>query len=246
MITAPTKCPSCSSALTWLKDTLYCKNSLCEAQSFKRVEHFAKTMKIKGLGPSSIEKLDINAIEEIYILDVEYMAVALSSAKLSVNLFAEIKQSENQPFNLVLPAFGISLVGKTAADKLSKVCDTVFDIDTESCKKAGLGAKVTANLLEWLDNEFSKYSDLPVRWDFEQVTSTGNKGIVCISGKLNSFKTKAEATAVLTEMGYIVKDSLTKDVTILVSEEGKETAKTLKARESGITIVNNLLQFIGE
>ena len=56
-ILAPTHCPSCDSELDWVNDSLYCRNRLCPAQNSKAVEHFAKTMKIKGLGPASIEKL---------------------------------------------------------------------------------------------------------------------------------------------------------------------------------------------
>jgi hypothetical protein len=43
-----------------------------------------------------------------------------------------------------------------------------------------------------------------------------------------------------------VKGSLTKQVTILVNESGIESAKTKQARENGVTIVTNLLDFIGE
>ena len=70
--------------------------------------------------------------------------------------------------------------------------------------------------------------------------------MVCISGKLKSFKTKADATQVLEDFGYEVKSSLTKDVTILVNESGVESLKTKKARENGVTIVTNLFDFIGE
>ena len=70
--------------------------------------------------------------------------------------------------------------------------------------------------------------------------------MVCISGKLKSFKTKAQASQALEQNGYTVKSSVTKDVTILINESGVESQKTQKARESGITIVENLLDFLGE
>ena len=243
MIEPPTNCPSCSSLLERVKDTLYCRNTMCGATSQKRVEHFAKSLKIKGLGPAAIEKLGISSIQEIYELDIAYITISLGSAKLAVKLFEEIKKSENEPLNTVLPGFGIPLVGKAAADKLSKVCNGIFDITEESCKKAGLGEKVTHNLLTWLSNEFDSYCYLPFSYEFD-VTETGSKGVVCISGKLNSFKTKADAKKVLEALGYVVKDSLTKDVTILVNESPRETEKTIKARESGITIVNNLKDYL--
>jgi len=247
MITPPTNCPSCSYVLEWSNDILYCRNPDCGASGQKKVEHFAKSLKIKGLGPAAIEKLDINSVDEIYELSIEYITLCLNSAKLALKLFHEIKKSESEPLNTVLPGFGISLVGRTAADKLSKVCDSIFDIDADACKRAGLGEKVTSNLLYWLENDFDKYSHLPFSFEFEASNiPTEVKGVVCISGKLSSFKTKAEATKVLEELGYQVKDSLTKDVTILVNESGRETDKTAKARLSGITIVNNLKQYIGE
>ena len=73
-IIAPTNCPCCDSVLVEINYLLYCKNSDCGTQSAKKLEHFAKTLKIKGLGPASIEKLDIDTIEELYDLTEEDMA----------------------------------------------------------------------------------------------------------------------------------------------------------------------------
>jgi NAD-dependent DNA ligase len=69
---------------------------------------------------------------------------------------------------------------------------------------------------------------------------------VCISGKLTSYKTKAIATEALTNAGFEVKSTVTKDVTILVNESGVESSKTQKAREAGVTIVTNLSEFLGD
>ena len=58
--------------------------------------------------------------------------------------------------------------------------------------------------------------------------------------------TKAAAKQVLEKYGFIVKDSLTKDVTILLNESGIASSKTKKAEELGIKIFNNLKQIIEE
>jgi NAD-dependent DNA ligase len=71
-----------------------------------------------------------------------------------------------------------------------------------------------------------------------------DRGVVCITGKLKSFKTKAEAGSALIGLGYIVKSSLTKDVTILVNESGIESAKTKQARDSGIEIITDLKSYL--
>ena len=246
-IIPPTSCPSCNSELVWRNDNLFCINKDCRATTLKKVEHFAKTLKIKGLGPATIEKLELNSIEEIYELDLAYMILFLESEKLAIKLFSEIENSKQIQLNTLLPAFGIPLIGKTATEKLSQVCSSIFDIDEDTCKVAGLGPKATLNLMNWINNDFEKYQDLPFTFEFENTPrSIENKGIICISGKLNSFKTKAEATKVLESLGYKVKDSLTKDVTILVNESGRETDKTKKAETWGLRIVNNLNDIIGE
>lgn len=239
-IQPPTNCPSCSSKLTWVKDQLYCKNSECGDKQYKNVEHFASTLKIKGLGPSTIRKLDIRTPSEIYCLDD--LDALLGSSKVAEKLAIEIEKSKKAPLNLVLPALGIPLIGQTAADKLAMVADRLEDIDEKICKEAGLGEKATNNLMDYLE-EFDT-SSLPFSYEFAKKSS--QNGVVCITGKLTSYKNKAEATAILEAKGYTVKTSVTKDVTILVNEGGQESAKTVKARESGVTIVNNLREYLGE
>lgn len=246
MIIPPEHCPSCSSVLQWSNDQLYCRNQDCEAKSFKQVEHFCKTLKIKGLGPSAIEKLDITTVLDIYDLTVEFMTMQLGSEKIAIKLFNEIDKSKKEPLNTLLPAFGIPLVGNSATEKLSKVVTSIFDIDAQECKRAGLGNVATKNLMTWLENSFYRYCDLPFSFEFEAVTTSGNGETICISGKLKSFPTKQAAKLALEAKGHKVKDTLTKDVTVLVNESGVESAKTVKAEELGITIINNLKLFIGE
>jgi hypothetical protein len=80
----------------------------------------------------------------------------------------------------------------------------------------------------------------------QKVSHEKTKGTVCISGKLMSYPTKAAAKQVLIENGYAVKDSLTKDVTILVNESGIASAKTKKAETMGITIIINIKDILEE
>lgn len=242
-IQAPTHCPVCSSELVWSNHLLYCKNSNCSAQVGKKLEHFAKTLKIKGLGPAAIAKLGLTDLHDIYAMSVEEIAECLSSQKLAEKLHSEVQNSRSAPLDVVLPAFSIPLIGKTATEKLSTVCKNINEINEDTCSSAGLGPKATENLLNWLATDFYEYYDglLPFNYEFSsKQTAPVTQGIVCISGKLKSFKSKAEATKALNQAGYEVKSSLTKAVTILVNESGIESTKTQKARESGVTIIENL------
>ena len=244
-IELPEFCPSCHSSLDLVTDVLYCRNPDCGSVSRKRVEHFATTLKIKGLGPAAVEKLELTDVLGIYSISLEEITEGLGSEKLAIKLFEEIEQSKAKKLNDVLPALGIPLIGKTATDKLSKVCTNIESITEQTCKEAGLGPKATENLINWLE-EHDWYLFLPHDLSFESIKSTSSLGVVCITGKLTSFKTKAEAQVELEKLGYVVKSSITKDVTILVNESGKETTKTQKARESGVIVITNLNQFIME
>jgi NAD-dependent DNA ligase len=243
-ILAPSTCPSCGEFLKWENHILYCRNVDCGSQSQKKIEHFAKTLKIKGLGPAAIEKLELSNPGDLYFLNPMDIEEALGSKKLAEKLFVEINNSRNAPLNMVLPALSIRLIGRTATEKLSKICNGLHEVDEEVCSKAGLGPAATESLLKYLDEGLTFF--LPQNMMFEKPVQRDIVGTVCISGKLKSFKTKAEATKALEQHGYTVKSSVTKDVTVLVNESGIESQKTIKARNDGLTIVENLLEFLGE
>ena len=248
-IIPPTSCPTCASVLELVNDQLFCRNKLCPAQSAKRVEHFAKTLKIKGLGPSTIDKLGLSDYHDIYSLTQEEISSTLDSEKLGTKLFQEINKSKSNDLTVLLPAFSIPLIGSSATQKLAKHISSIHEITPETCAEAGLGPKAASNLLDWLVNtfHFEEYYNLPFTFTCEkraEVTNTDTKGTVCITGKLKSYPTKAAAQQVLIKNGYLVKDNLTKDVTILVNESGSESAKTKKAEEMGITINQNLKELI--
>ena len=246
-IIAPESCPSCGSILEWRSDLLYCNNDLCGKKVSKRLEHWGKTLKIKGLGPSTIGKLEVENLHELYDLTREDIIEKLSSEKLGEKLYVELQNSKTAPMNAVLPAFSIPLIGKSATEKLSKYINDIFDLSFDKCRKAGLGPKARDSLMRWYEVDFIHLQDLPLNWTFEQRQPVRySRGTICISGKLKSFKTKAEAESVLTRKGYTVKNRLTEDVSILINESGIESAKTKQARNRGIKIVTNLLDFIGE
>lgn len=247
-IKIPTECPCCNFKLELVKDQLFCRNKACEAQTLKRVEHFCKTLGIKGMGAKTIEKLELNDITEIFYLDKEEVAVQLNSEKIAEKLIEEIDKSRNAPLNLVLASFSIPLMGSTASDKLCKVISSIEDINLDSCKKAGLGDKVTYNLLNWLETEFAEIKKfLPFSFRNEtSVIDNTNKHSVCITGKLSSFKTKAEAYKILIEHGFIISESVNKSVSYLVDEEDNNSSKRKKADQLGIKIITNLETFLRE
>ncbi len=242
-IVPPKVCPSCMLDLVWEKDQLFCHNIKCGGKTTKKIEHFASALKIRGLGPRTVEKLQIQDLYDIYELPLEIMIEALQSEKLAVKLHREIQSSKATDLVDLLPAFSIKLIGRSASAKLCSVIKNMAEISEDTCKEAGLGPVATEHLLDWYYEEFiDGYERLPFRWiqTLKVSKPTENKGVVCISGKLKSYKTKAQATEYLEKLGYLVKSSLTKDVNILVNESGIESAKTKTARERGVIIITNL------
>ena len=114
-IIPPTTCPSCMTQLEWVKDQLYCNNSNCPGKTSKKIEHFAKTLKIKGLGPRTVERLQISDLHDLYELPLEIMIEALQSEKLAVKLHREIENSKQVDLVDLLPAFSIKLIGRSAS-----------------------------------------------------------------------------------------------------------------------------------
>lgn len=242
-IVPPQICPSCMSDLVWEKDQIFCHNTQCGGKTTKKIEHFASTLKIKGLGPRTVEKLQISDLYDLYELPLEIMIEALQSEKLAVKLHREIQNSKATDLVDLLPAFSIKLIGRSASSKICSVISNMSELSEETCKEAGLGQVATEHLLDWYYEEFiDGYERLPFKW--VQILKVSKPiettGVVCISGKLKSYKTKAQATEYLEKLGYLVKSSLTKDVNILVNESGIESAKTQTARERGVIIITNL------
>ena len=135
-IIPPTNCPTCRTELEWEKDQLFCYNPDCSGKTSRKLEHFAKTLKIKGLGPATIEKLKVVNFFDLYELPLEMMIDALGSEKLAVKLSREIENSKLTDLVDLLPAFSIKLIGKTASQKLCSVVDNITDITEEQIESS--------------------------------------------------------------------------------------------------------------
>jgi NAD-dependent DNA ligase len=244
-IQIPTNCPCCNSVLETVNDQLFCRNPNCDAQLGKKLEHFCKTLGIKGMGPKTVEKLELRDITELYFLDLETVAVALNSERLANKLLDEIDKSKTSDLATVLAAFSIPLIGSTASEKIAAVVGSLDELTEEKCKQAGLGDKATANLMNWFETEYNELKEfLPFSFSSHKTTVSGNMGTVCITGKLKSYKTKQEAKTALENLGYKVVETVTKTLDFLVDEAEDGSLKRKKADSYGIIIINDLNQFL--
>lgn len=251
-IVPPTACPNCGSALELVTDDLFCRNPQCEAQAHKKIEHFCKSMKIKGFGPATVKKLQLSSIRDLLVncCDAEFLQDRLSCSEHMANKLAqEVKNSYHCDFGTFIGSLSIPLIGKSKGNDLAQHVNSVEDINEDVCKLAELGPKATTSLLGWIENTYKMegFSELGLQFYAPKPKNevAEKKGVVCISGKLTSRKTKAEAQKELEAAGYEVKSSLTKEVTILLNESGIESSKTKKALENNITIETKLENLLG-
>ena len=235
-IVIPTNCPSCDSVLEDVNGQLFCRNSVCPAQNSKAVEHLAKVLKIKGLGPKTIEKLGMNSIDDVYSMGIDKFIEVLGE-KVATKLYIEIRDSASADLELVLQALGINKFGETASKKICSVVTNIHEITEEKCREAGLGPVNTATIVKWLKNNQELLRSLP----FDYISKTKQQsevlGFVCITGHLKNFSSRTLAKEYLSGLGYVVTDTITSKTTALICEEDKESSKTLQAKAKNIPIL---------
>ena len=230
----PLNCPSCSTKLTRVKDQLFCKNNDCQGVGIKGVINFCKALKIKGLGEKRVEALGLDYIPDIYTIEDSDLKQAFGT-KVASSIREQINTSLHCTYKQVLAALPIPLIGKTASEKLFKEVSNISSINKEVCAKAGLGTKATESLITWLSDNEELITSLP-EYETDQVLEA-SLGNVCISGKLKTFKTKAEANKFLSGLGFKVVDSVTKNTSYLINEDGKVTSKVTKANKLNIEVL---------
>lgn len=251
MLDIPTNCPACGSELIRENDQLFCTYIDCDAQSSKKLRHFAKTMKIMGLGAKTIEKLEILSIEELYNLTYDDILSSLDSEKLANKLIAEIEKSKQPSLETFIVSLGIPLVGKSVSKKLAEVVTSLWDVDAKACNSAGLGEKVTANLLQWLEDNAEKYKQLPITITKKEPTAPVAEHLftVCITGKLKEFASRAKAKEYLEPLGISVLGAVSSKIDYLVCDaEDSASSSYKKAEKLGKPIItmNELKKYINK
>lgn len=235
-----TNCPSCGDSLERVKDQLFCRNADCGATQSKRVLHFIHTMKIKGLGEKTIEKLNIDTIEAVYSLSPE-LIINVMGQKLGEKLVIEIENSKETTLEKVLPSFSIPLIGKTAAKKLNTAVSTIEDITFDICKSVGLGDKASNYLMNWIIESYPSYKNLPLnftKFEANPSTSKSRNIKVCITGKLSDYSSRGLASTYLESEGITVVSGVSKTLNYLINEDNKPSSKLSKASAYNIPVVS--------
>jgi DNA ligase (NAD+) len=202
----------------------------------KLLEHFIKTLEIKGLGPASVSKMGL--LHPIDLFDNQDWSLLGANGEKVV---AEIERSKTRPYELVLASLGIPGVGKSAAKLIVKHIPSFDRLrEIETVQIHGIGPKTVENLLVWLDTNEEWVYGLPLRLeqnqsiDFESDSDEVRK--ICITGKMDM--TRNELAEVLESKGFKVTSTVTKDCYALITAGDTSSSKYKKAISSGIKVVD--------
>lgn len=204
-------------------------------------------MKIKGLGPKSIEKLGLTSILEIY--ELEELELTEVLGKVGATIYKNIQESKRIDFSTFLASLSIPLIGQTVSKKIGEFCNSLSLLDDSVLSRAGVGEKARGNLIQWLDANREEYSSLPLEFSPIIVRKPlKDLGKVCITGKLSNFANRAQAKACLEELGYKVVGTVSKTLDYLVDEQDSRSTKNTKAKSLNIpiTTMQHLIEVAGE
>ena len=201
----------------------------------KVLEHFIKTIDIKGLGPANVKKMGLTHPVDLFN-DNNWDKLGA----IGPNIEAEIDRAKTKPYELVLASLGINGVGKRASKLIVSKIPTfkrLRDIATIDIK--GVGPSTIDSILSWLDENEDWVHTLPLKLEqnvtVEDIIGTESRKI-CITGKLDMART--ELGSILETKGFKVTSTVTKDCYALITAGDNSSSKFKKANTLGVKIVD--------
>lgn len=266
MIRLPEVCPVCGGPI--IKEVsdsgtinFVCDNPKCEGKLINSLDHFCgkKGLDIKGLSKATLEKLIdwgwITNILDLYSLEqhrTEWENKPGFGVKSVGNILAAIENSKNCELYSFISAIGIPLIGSTYAKEIARHEDDWAGFREKVNKMydfaswEGFGSE----MCYWLWNFDYAEADLLVKIlhiansfstvnNTEQNSSSSLEGItVCVTGKLNLYKNRAELQSKIEKCGGKVTGSVSKNTNYLINNDNTSTsAKNVSATKLGIPVV---------
>ena len=259
-VTMPENCPSCGSALVRHEGEagLFCPNRLdCPAQVEGRIEHFCsrKAMDI-FIGPSSIHALTtilgLRSVDQLYTLtESDLLRLPLFKEAKAENLLKSIDESKEKPFERVLFALGIPLVGSMVAETLAtyaKSIDRLLEASEEELQSIPeVGPMIARSVRDFAEEPRSMelVANLKAAGLHFEITEEEPSGptsetfagqTIVISGVFHTIS-RDELKELLARHGARVGSSISGKTSLLIHGENMGPAKLAKAEQLGIKMM---------
>jgi len=251
-ISIPSAC-SCGAALVDDGTRLYCPNAECPKKALHRLEKWLSTLDIMEFGVTILRRLfdsgRVRTVADLYGLEVAELAGyermgEASAAKIVQNLRARDKPSLAE----FVAGFDIEGIGLLSVDKAAAAGFNTLDklraaTVAELAAIDGFGDITAATLSEGL---------VALRTEMDAVLATGIVSVTpptdstgplsglsfCFTGELVAMK-RSRAQALVKSLGGIVRNSVSKDLSFLVTNDPSSgSEKSRKAAALGVAVID--------
>jgi DNA ligase (NAD+) len=253
-IAFPERCGTCGTALIDAGTRLYCPNPACPKRLLHRLEKWASALDIDELGTKLIAQLfesgRLRRVADLYTLEAaelaEYERMGDLSARKTVR---SIKTPREVPLAVFIAGFDIEGVGEAIMEKVAAAgFDTLEKLRAAPADELaaiyGLGEITARTIVDGLA-ETAADMDAALAHGVVRIAPPRDGALLplwgtsfCFTGELLSMK-RAEAETRVKALGGMTKTSVVKGLSYLVTNTpGSGSAKNKKARELGVTIID--------
>lgn len=253
-------CPNCNSLLLKNEGEAihYCPNEQsCPPQLLGKLEHFVsrKAMDIDTIGKETLQQLVdahlVTNVADLYDLKADQLSGLERMGKKTIdNILLGIQTSKQVPYERVLFALGIRLVGETVSKTLVKNYPTLASLQQASKEELTsiheIGEKIAENIVKWFSNQENlillerlKNHDLKFTGTLETVRKgdqLDGKNLV-VSGIFKNYERDA-LKALIESYGGKIQSSVNSKTDLLVAGDGMGPSKLTKATELNIRIIS--------
>lgn len=251
-IILPKQCSSCGTALLNEGTRLFCPNTECKKVHLHRIEKWVNVLDLKEVGKLLMKRLfdeeKVTSIKDLYTITPEILSKVERMGELSAQkVYASIHAKKEISLSEFIAGFDIEDVGLLMAEKIVasgfNTVEKLFSATKEDI----------ANIEGWAEKSASSFiAGLKlIKGEMEELLSSGYISIksieekegrlqgrsFCFTGELEKMNRK-EAEKLVKEAGGIVKSSVTKDLSYLVTNTPDSgSSKNKKAQQVGCKII---------
>jgi len=248
-------CPFCNGEIIINDTSIICNNTECKEKLIQNLYCSLVTLGIKNIGESYIrllvndKDLNIKDLYDILTLDITDLNKSQYGIKNKETFISECQKIINNCTKVqMLTALNIPNIGKTVSTILvnnfawDNIVNNMFDIN-KLFMLNGIGETIIHNIRNGFKekeilikklNELFKFNDKKVE---NMIQENKNKLSICFTGTMS--KSRKELQEIAESRGLINKDSVNKDLNILVcADPNSGSTKLQKASKYGIKIIS--------
>ena len=262
-------CPECGTPLVRYEGEAvhYCPNDDgCPPQIKGRIEHFIsrRAMNIDSLGPETIDEYYrrgiIKNIADLYDIDVQQINGDGSREKSARKIVEGIAASREVPFERVVFALGIRLVGETSAKTLARHFKDIDRLQAATLDELthidGIGEIMAKSVISYFQNDENativrRLKDYGLRMSLSEEQLAGHtdrlKGLTIVISGVFQRHSRDEYKTLIEQHGGKNTGSSSAKTSYLLAGDNMGPAKLQKAEKLGVKIINEqqFLEMIG-